>query len=97
MNPFDEYVHSETRRHFFARGSHAVGWAALASLMGTGANAFAGGADTGGSTLKTGLHHGAVPIHFASQGQARHLSAHGRRAVADGPLRLQAQDGRMVR
>ena len=34
---------------------------------------------------------------FRRQGQARHLSAHGRRAVANGPLRLQAQDERMVR
>ena len=31
------------------------------------------------------------------QGQARHLPAHGRRAVADGPVRLQAEDGRVVR
>ena len=31
------------------------------------------------------------------QGEARHLSAHGRRAVADGPVRLQAGDERVVR
>src|SRR6476646_5845490 len=35
MTPFEEYVRSETRRQFFSRGANAVGWAALASLMGT--------------------------------------------------------------
>jgi hypothetical protein len=34
MTPFEEYVRSETRRQFFSRGANAVGWAALASLMG---------------------------------------------------------------
>ena len=32
------------------------------------------------------------PHALRPQGQARHLSAHGRRPVADGPLRLQAED-----
>ena len=36
MNPLHEYVRSETRRQFFGRGVNAVGWAALASLMGHG-------------------------------------------------------------
>jgi hypothetical protein len=36
MNPFQAYAQLETRRHFFARGAHAVGWAALSSLLGTG-------------------------------------------------------------
>ena len=31
--------------------------------------------------------------HFAAEGEERHLSAHGRRPFADGPLRLQAGDG----
>lgn len=35
MNPFQEYIQNITRRHFFKQGSNAVGWAALASLMGT--------------------------------------------------------------
>jgi hypothetical protein len=70
MNPFDEYVRSETRRHFFARGSHAVGWAALASLMG-GAKAFAGGADTTGSSLSTKTPHTGIPTHFAPK--AKHV------------------------
>ena len=43
MNPFDEYVRYETRRQFFGRGGNAVGWAALASLLG-GERPRAGGA-----------------------------------------------------
>jgi hypothetical protein len=35
MNPFEEYVRYETRRQFFSRGANAVGWAALASLLGS--------------------------------------------------------------
>jgi len=31
---FDELKRNMTRRYFFARGSHAVGWAALATLLG---------------------------------------------------------------
>ena len=34
MTPQQNYVRHITRRHFFAQGSHAVGWAALASLLG---------------------------------------------------------------
>lgn len=34
MTPFHEYGQQLTRRHFFARGSHALGWAALAALAG---------------------------------------------------------------
>jgi hypothetical protein len=34
MNPFQEYVRNETRRQFLGRGTNAVGWAALASLLG---------------------------------------------------------------
>lgn len=34
MSLFHEYVRSETRRQFLSRGANAVGWAALASLMG---------------------------------------------------------------
>jgi hypothetical protein len=35
MSPFQDYVRYETRRQFFSRGANAVGWAALASLLGT--------------------------------------------------------------
>jgi len=34
MNPLSEFTQNLTRRHFFQQGSHAVGWAALASLTG---------------------------------------------------------------
>ncbi|MFO1064520.1 MAG: DUF1501 domain-containing protein [Pirellulales bacterium] len=34
MNMFEDYVRFETRRQFFRRGGNALGWAALASLMG---------------------------------------------------------------
>jgi hypothetical protein len=33
MSPFQEHVRQITRRHFFAQGSHAVGWAALTTLL----------------------------------------------------------------
>jgi hypothetical protein len=35
MNPYREWVATETRRQFFSRGANAVSWAALASLMGS--------------------------------------------------------------
>ena len=34
MNPFEDLHHSETRRQFFSRGKNALGYAALASLLG---------------------------------------------------------------
>ena len=34
MSLFNEYVRNETRRQFFARGKNALGFAALASLLG---------------------------------------------------------------
>jgi hypothetical protein len=34
MNPFHEWVRYETRRQFFSHGANAVGWAALATLLG---------------------------------------------------------------
>ena len=85
MNPFDEFT---TERHpppFLRRRARTLlGWAALASLLGDatacGAEQPAAGAANGRCT------------HFAAQGQARHLPAHGRRAAADGPVRLQAGD-----
>jgi hypothetical protein len=39
MHLFSEFKQNLTRRHFFQQGSHAVGWAALASLMGGQAGA----------------------------------------------------------
>jgi Protein of unknown function (DUF1501) len=46
MDLFQEFTRSITRRHFFARGSHVLGGAALASLLGQGA-ARAAGSKTG--------------------------------------------------
>jgi hypothetical protein len=34
MSLFDDHMRNETRRYFFRRGGHALGWASLASLMG---------------------------------------------------------------
>jgi hypothetical protein len=34
MHPFQEYIRSESRRQFLGRGTNAVGWAALATLLG---------------------------------------------------------------
>jgi hypothetical protein len=34
MNPLQQHVQDITRRYFFKQGSHALGWAALASLLG---------------------------------------------------------------
>src|SRR4051812_2755264 len=39
MHPFDDYIRSITRRHFFAAGSHLLGTAALATLCGSSARA----------------------------------------------------------
>jgi hypothetical protein len=36
MNPEQEFIQAMTRRHFFRQGSHVLGSAALASLLGTG-------------------------------------------------------------
>src|SRR5262245_20332304 len=33
MNPLQQFKRDMTRRYFFKAGSHAVGWAALASLL----------------------------------------------------------------
>jgi hypothetical protein len=45
MNPFEEYRHNLTRRHFLATGSHLLGTAALASLGLSGSAASAGSGD----------------------------------------------------
>ena len=86
MTLFNDYLRYETRRQFLGRGVNAVGWAALASLLGEG---LARGDDGKGEANP-------IPLDSPGQGQAGHLSAHGRRAAADGPVRLQAEDGRDV-
>jgi Protein of unknown function (DUF1501) len=45
MNPFQSYMQSESRRQFLGRGVNAVGYAALASLL--GGKLFADGTKTG--------------------------------------------------
>ena len=88
MNPLDEYIQGESRRQFLGRGVNAVGWAAFArSLLG------ADRSDRKGESMASPCP--AWPT--SPQGQAGDLPAHGRRALAGRPLRLQAQDGRVVR
>ena len=93
MNPFHEYVRYETRRQFLGRGSNAVGWAALASLLGRRVAA----ASAARIRRRSAAGGAARADPLRPQGEAGDLPAHGRRAVADGPLRLQAEDGRVLR
>lgn len=53
MSLFNEYVRNETRRQFFARGKNALGFAALASLMGPNLGRLFGEGSSGisGTTL----------------------------------------------
>ena len=66
MTPFDDFHRNITRRYFFSQGSHVLGTAALASLLG---DAFlgntAGAAST--ATRPSGGHLGAVPTHFPAK------------------------------
>ena len=55
---FDEFKQNITRRYFFSRGSHVLGGAALASLM-------------GGELPAAGGHPGAFPTHFP--GKVKHI------------------------
>ncbi len=92
MHPlFEEWVRSETRRQFFSRGANAVGAAALASLL--GADAPRAGLDR--HARRSRLARAGAPL--SGQGQAGDLPAHGRRALADRPVRLQAANEGMVR
>jgi hypothetical protein len=53
MSPIDQYGLQITRRHFFAQGSHALGWAALGTLV--GADGLAGPANA--SPVQPALNH----------------------------------------
>jgi hypothetical protein len=55
MSLFHEYLRSETRRQFLGRGTNAVGWAALASLL--GANRFGASAQAADAERLPGLAH----------------------------------------
>ena len=59
MFPTNDAQLAMTRRHFFAKGAHPMGWAALASLMGRHALGADGGSATSGLTATGGL-----PTHF---------------------------------
>jgi hypothetical protein len=65
MTLHDEYGRAITRRYFFQAGSHAVGWAALASLLGREGMRSALGADTSAGPA------GAKTPHLAPR--ARHV------------------------
>jgi hypothetical protein len=62
MTMFEEFQRNITRRHFFSKGSHLLGTAALASLM--GGTGQAADAQTAGQP-------GAVPTHFP--GKVKHI------------------------
>ena len=51
MSLFEDFQHYETRRQFFARGKNALGYAALASLLGPAMNLWGEDAKTGLATL----------------------------------------------
>jgi Protein of unknown function (DUF1501) len=63
---YDEFVRNITRRHFFSAGSHAVGWAALATLLGRNRTLAA----TTGATVPAPSSSAALP-QFA--GSAKHV------------------------
>lgn len=65
MDLLQEYQRNVTRRHFFQTGSHAVGWAALASLMERDRVVSAAEANKATASPKTNLQH------FA--GKAKHV------------------------
>ena len=90
MNPLHDYVRYESRRQFFSRGANAVGWAALAALLGR--EGLMPAAEAAG--LDRSITTGQDPL--PPQGEACHLPAHGRRSVPDGHVRLQAADEQVV-
>ena len=56
---FEQFRQNITRRYLFSKGSHVLGTAALASLM--------GGAFMGTASANEGGHPGAVPTHFPAK------------------------------
>jgi Protein of unknown function (DUF1501) len=66
MSQFEETVRNETRRHFFGRGAHLLGGAALATLMG---ERFAGAASPEKSTIEAATKK--IMTHFAPK--AKHV------------------------
>ena len=82
MNPLRERDLMLTRRQLFGRAVGGIGTAALASLLAPAAFAAKG-----------------LPgfPNFPPEGEARHLSAPIGRALADGPVRSQAEARRTLR
>ncbi len=66
MTLFDDFRQNITRRHFLARGSHLLGTAALARLVGDSVLPNSARADTSDSLAVAG-HPGAVPTHFPAK------------------------------
>ena len=97
MDPIREQIERMTRRHFFGRTGLGLGTAALASLLAERACAETTSPRRRRRPRAVGT--GGLPglPHFPAEGQAGDLPVHERRPVADGPVRLQAQDGRPVR
>ena len=86
MHPVNDFIRSETRRQFLSRGSNAVSWAALAALLGREGLGRTGRRRRKPAPAPTPAAAAHLPAcaSFRPQGQAGDLSAHGRRAAADG-------------
>ena len=71
MHPIDEHKLAMTRRYFFQQGSHALGWAALASLGGTGMANMLGNAGAANAAPLAPKQEVKNLAHFA--GKAKHV------------------------
>ena len=92
MDPTCDHFERITRRHFFGRTGLSLGAAALSTLLAEEAPA---GVVPQGAAAATGGLPG-LP-HFAPKAKRAIYLHHERGPLADGSLRLQAQDGRHVR
>ncbi len=91
MHPLEQAVIHETRRQFFSRTARGLGVAALATMFGLDEPW------RHRAPRRTGHRRPVESSALRAQGEAGHLSAHGGRAAAAGPVRLQAGDERLVR
>ena len=95
MDPIREQIELMTRRHFFGRTGPRPGHRRAGDAAG-GERPGRGRADRQARRGQRGRRP-ARPAPLRPQGQAGHLPVHERRPVADGPVGLQAEDGRAVR